>query len=476
MASNRFLNAGGVYSTRNFIDPNISLDRNITLLTQEVNKLKIEVESNQESITNHQTKINEMDPKLNLVDETVDDHTVRIATLEAKVQSNQNRLTDVEVNTDKIPTLESDVDNLEQRMTSLEGSEVGAFSQRLTTVESTASSNSRSITVLNGKMGKINDKINEINPHSNMCNCNDYIDKLEEAASLNTAILNDILIQLLTAVTDFENTSVNDKAFFTGVKTYFNDLRSEIVVYSVINSNCSAMTNSIINHSIPFLKTCQNYFYVIFIQFAKVRVNETVSIKSALETSGQYSVYEENLTVLQNAYNSINSIKTPIPNDHDQKINLLLKITKELGSYLIQCCEAMTNMLNAIEVSMDDLTIVPRINQNIEEMVDYWKSTNNNIKNYTEECIKCYKSDGAPTLFDLLKQISNVKMNSMTTLSYQWKYSNASGVDKIYAFNTEHEYVEIGDYLENFVKNVVSTMADWFNSSCSTFMPGKISK
>jgi septation ring formation regulator EzrA len=74
--------------------------------------MKITVESNQESITNHQTKIDEMDPKLNLVDETVEGHTVRIATLEAKVQSNQNRLTNVETNTDKISTLESQKDKL----------------------------------------------------------------------------------------------------------------------------------------------------------------------------------------------------------------------------------------------------------------------------------------------------------------------------------------------------------------------------
>ena len=140
MASNRFLNAGGVYATRNFVDQSANTD--LTLLTQEVNKLKIKVTADEETIANHTTKIETMEPLLNVIDETVDDHAVRIGVLEAKVDSNQNRFT----------TIETNITNIENNMET-----------NITNIETSINNNSNNISTLETNVNSINTTLTSSN-------------------------------------------------------------------------------------------------------------------------------------------------------------------------------------------------------------------------------------------------------------------------------------------------------------------------
>lgn len=94
MSSNRFLNADGVYSTRFFKGSGSKLE--ITILKNEVNRLKNNVAINEEIIVQHQDKIDELEPIVNNNHELALENSSKVNGLTPTVNSNTNRIKTLE--------------------------------------------------------------------------------------------------------------------------------------------------------------------------------------------------------------------------------------------------------------------------------------------------------------------------------------------------------------------------------------------
>ena len=66
--------------------------------------------------------------------------------------------------------------------------------------------------------------------------------------------------------------------------------------------------------------------------------------------------------------------------------------------------------------------------------------------------------------------------NTFTTMCYQWRYYNSENSEVRYEYNLDHNSVKLEDVLLNFIKNMISTIADIVNPLGTIFMPGTTSK
>ena len=160
-----------------------------------------------------------------------------------------------------------------------------------------------------------------------------------------------------------------------------------------------------------------------------------------------------------------------MPPDHDDKMHYMWQITKVFGDYLIAACTKIKELLYEFSECMT--AGLPNLDDT-DSTFQSWQNTQNDAFEFTNDCLVCYGENlTIPTIYQLVKRINE---KTTTSMSYEWKYYDSENNEKIYSYNTNHQNVEIKDYLKNFTENIIQTLADWFNSNCSVFMPGEVSE
>ena len=494
MASNRFLKAGGVYATRDFIDQSATTD--LTLITQEVNKLKIRVTSNEENITNHTTKIDKMEPILNIVDETVDDHAVRIGVLEAKADSNQNRLTTIETNINNIETnIETNINNIEtsinnnsnnistietnintmnttlndynSRIATLEGNfsdgdaDATVFEQRLTAVEKTAKNNTNSITKTNKNLTATNNKILEINPHTATCTCENYLDGFEKSTSFNCMRFKQMFYTFYDIASAFTDKCGDNVDYCTALQNKILTIRDSIDdSYTFVGGEDCVQTSNAI-HAANFVQVSSNKLLSIYQQF--IKISDSNTMVSDMETANLYESYNQELAILNEYIMKIMSLPKIMPEDHDEKMNYLFQITKILADYLMVCCNKIKELLHKIDQTYE-VGAVNQYAESYQTLLDSWTTTNNEVSEYTG-CLYCYNDgEGIPTLYDLLKKIKYNTYDLHTNLAYQITQYGSNGEEYTVKYNTNKENVKIKEYLRNFTSDIIDTTDDLYTT------------